>query len=400
VGNDTEADVSAQFQLLIQQGSGLQTAFDSEKAIEPKHIAMIRAWINQALDLIEPAVPPGDIEFNALTQIRQAYSNTTSILPGNTSEHIRRVHAALVRAHEYFRAWCTRDFSQIEPAVRARASHAALDETWRFSRNELLGELKGKQDGRTKRTALLHSYGRMFCWAHSMVKLGNDNDGETLIAEHSLGLAACLRAIFEIFLDVNLLRGDRIKEGPEKFFCFEKVARHKIAQSSLELDKEYKHLNAEQRSQMTAYAGTAPGVEGGIDDLITRLWGLTRKGKPDRPEHWTGMTVIDRVKDIGGDCIRYYQHSYHYCNWSLHSGYIEFLMATEERASLFCALLYLFANEMFRRATEIMIEEFAEFLRVEALKAQLRKVQLRGAHVLWDAAVKAERTPVDKTALG
>jgi hypothetical protein len=398
MGNDIEADVEVQFQSLIQQGSWLQGAFDSEQEIEPKHITVIRNWVNQALDLIEPMVPPGDAEFNRLMQIRQAYSNTTSVLPGNTSEHIREVHTALIRAHEYFLIWCKSDFSRIEPRVRARACHAALDETWRFSRNDLLGLLKGKEDGRTKRTALLHSYGRMFCWVHSMVKLGSDNDGEPLIAEHALGLAACLRAVFEISLDIDLLGGDKVKEGPEKFFSFEKVARHKIARSSLELDKEYKHLTAEQRSQMTAYAGTASGVEGEITGTITKLWGLTKKGKPNRPEHWTGMTVIDRVKNVGGDCVRYYQHSYHYCNWSLHSGYIDFLLATEEGTSLFCALLYAFAKDMFRGATEMMIKEFAEFLQVEVLTDQLKKVQLRGAHVLWDAAVKAERAKLDKTA--
>jgi len=231
-----------------------------------------------------------------------------------------------------------------------------------------------------------------------MVKLGGENDIKTPIAEHALALAACLRATLEIFLDIKLLESGKIEKGPEKFFSFEKVARHKIAKNSLELDKEYKHLTEEQRKQMSAYVGTAAGTEGGIDGLIVELWGLTKKKKPNRPEHWTGMPVIDRVKNLGGDSVRYYQHSYHYCNWSLHSGYIELLMATEENASLFCAHIYSLANEMFLRATEVMIEEFAEFLDVGVLKDQLKKAELRGAHLLWDAGVKAGRTRVDKTA--
>lgn len=398
MGNDAAADVDVQFQSLIQQGSGLQGTFDSEQAIEPKHIAIIRNWMNQTLDLIEPAMPPDDAEFNKLRGIEQAYSNATSVLPGDTSEDIRGFRAALASAYEYFRAWYERDFSQIEPGVRARACHGILDETWRFSRNDLLGPLKGKEDGRTKRTALLHSFGRMYCWVHSMVRLGNENDGEILIAEHALALAACLRAIFEIFLDINLLGCDKIAEGPEKFFSFEKVARHKIAKKSLGLDEAYKHLNDTQRATMRAYGDD---IKDQMDADIVRLWGVIKngknKGKPKRLEHWTGMTVIDRVKNLGGDCVRYYQHSYHYCNWSLHSGYIKFLMATKENASLFCALTYAFANEMFLVATEMMMEEFAEYLDVAVLQNRLKKVKLRGAQILWDAAVKAERNERDDT---
>jgi hypothetical protein len=194
-------------------------------------------------------------------------------------------------------------------------------------------------------------------------------------------------------LDIKLLEYDKIEKGPERFFSFEKVARYKIAQSSLGLDKEYKHLSAQVRKQMGAYADAGKDV----DELIVKLWGVTKKNKPNRPEHWTGMTVIDRVKNVGGDGVRYYQHSYHYCNWSLHSGYTGLLMATEENASLFCAHIFSLANGMFLCATEAIIERCAEFLDASILRAHLKKVELRGAHLLWDAAVRTSRTEGDGT---
>jgi len=233
VNNEAATDVDKQFQLLIQNGVRLQDTFDSEQSIEARHIAIIGTWMNQALDFIEPAMPTADARFHELRKIGHAYSNAPSVLPGDTSEDIAKIRTVLIRAYEYFRAWHRRDFSQIEPGVRARACHGSLDETWRFSRNDVLGPLKGKEDGQTKQTALLHSYGRMYCWVRSMVNLGNENDGAVLIAEHALALAACLRAILEIFLDLNLLARNEIKDGPEKFFSFEKVARHKIAKKSL-----------------------------------------------------------------------------------------------------------------------------------------------------------------------
>jgi hypothetical protein len=52
---------------------------------------------------------------------------------------------------------------------------------------------------------------------------------------------------------------------------------------------------------------------------------------------------------------------------------------------------------MFLLATEMMMEEFAEYLDVAVLQNRLKKVKLRGAQILWDAAVKAERNERDDT---
>lgn len=314
----------------------------------------------------------------------------TNILPGDTSGHIRQIIESLNMAYEYFKTWCNFDWSQIAPENRADVCHRALVETWRFSRIRIIGSLKGKEDGRTKRTALLHSFGRMYCLIKSMVKLGKKDDAGTLIAEHSLALAGCLRAILELFLDINLLAGDIVEKGPEKFFSFQNVERYRIAKNSLQLHEEYHHLREDQITRMNDYAGR----ESDINDCIVDLWGLTRRRNPNRPRHWTGMTVIERVKNLGEDYVRYYQHSYNYCNWSLHSGYTDFLMASKENASMFCALIYSFANEMFMRSTEVLIDEFHQALNVEDLKSELRKVRLRGAKPLWDAAVKAKRGKV------
>jgi len=248
--------------------------------------------------------------------------------------------------------------------------------------------LVGKEDGRTKRTALLHSYGRMYCWVHSMVKLGNGNEGEVPIAEHAAVLGGCLRAILELFLDISLLKWETIEQGPEKFFSFEKVARHEFAKSSMDLDKEYKHLESQLRGTYQEAASRSQE----IDDCIVRLWGVVKngrnKGQPNRPKHWTGMTVIDRVKNLGSDFVRYYQHTYHYCNWTIHSGYLGSIIRTEEVASSFCALAYAFANDMFLRATKHMIEECDDLLDANGLKKQLDRTVLRGTRVLWDAVIR------------
>lgn len=383
MSNYGENEIGDLFQSMISEGSGLLNAFDAEQAIQEKHISLIRGWIDQAISIIEPSMPPDSKEFKKLCKIKERYSSVTNILPGDTSGHIRQIIESLNMAYEYFKTWCNFDWSQIAPENRADVCHRALVETWRFSRIRIIGSLKGKEDGRTKRTALLHSFSRMYCLVQSMVKLGNKDDVGTLIAEHSLALAGCLRAILELFLDINLLAGDMVKKGPEKFFSFQNVERHRIAKNSLRLHKKYNHLREDQLTRMNEYAGGGSN----INDCTVDLWG-------NRPRHWTGMSVIERVEKLGKNYIQYYQHSYYYCNWSLHSGYADFLMASKEIASLFCAHIYNYANKMFTLAIEVLIDEFHQILNVEDLKSELRKVQLSGAQLLWDAAVKAKKGKV------
>ena len=394
MSNSEENEIGDLFQSMISEGTGLHNAFNAEQAIQEKHITLIRGWINQAISLIEPSMPPDSEEFKKLCKIKEMYSSVTNILPGDTSEHIRQMIESLNMAYEYFKTWCNFDWSQIAPENRIDVCHGALVKTWLFSRIRIICSLQGKEDGRTKRTALLHSFGRMYCLVHSMVKLGNKDDVVVLIAEHNLALAGCLRAILELFLDINLLAGDMVERGPEKFFSFENVERHRIAKNSLQLHENYNHLREDQLARMKDYAGGGSDTESRINNRIVDLWGATKRGKPNRPKHWTGMTVIQRVENLGKDYVRYYQHSYHYCNWSLHSGYTDFLMANKEIASLFCAHIYNLANKMFTLAIEVLIDEFPEILNVEDLRSELRKVQLRGAQLLWDAAVKAKKSKV------
>jgi hypothetical protein len=222
-----------------------------------------------------------------------------------------------------------------------------------------------------------------------MVTLGNKDAVQTFAVEHVFALAGCSRAVFELFLDVILLAQEKIENAPEKFFSFEKVARHRVANNSLTLHQQYAHLTDDQ---VKTYATSGPDMKAEIDESIVALWGRTRKDKPNRPDHWTGMPVIDRAKILGDDCIRYYQHSYHYCNWCLHSGYFNALAASEDVAWLVCAHSYNYANEMFLTSTRILMDELHDALEVEALSKELQNVESRGRRIIWDMVVERQQS--------
>ena len=321
--NNAVDEKDALFQNLVREGAELLEAFDAERAIQPKHISIIRGWINQALDLIESVLPPDSTEFARLCEF----------LPGDTSEHILQVLKYLKTAYKYFKV-SDFDWSKIAPEERTGMCYSALAETWQFSRKKILGSLKGKEDGRTKRTALLHSYGNMYCWVHGMVKLGAKSDEGDDIAEHCHTLAGCLRAILEIFLDINLLAKEIIDNAAEKFFSFQKIEQSRVARSLLKLHEESEHLKKEQREKIQKYVDS--GSCEADDICIVNLWGCTKKDKPKRVKHWTAKTVVERAKAMGKESLQFYQQIYHYCNWSLHSGYSVFY-CQQGRCIAFCS---------------------------------------------------------------
>jgi hypothetical protein len=381
--NNTVHEVDNLFQTLIRKGTDIFKGFQAEQAIKPKHISIISNWINQALGLIEPAIPPDSEEFKQLCNIRARYSNATCVLPGDTNLDLSKTLELLNTAYEYFKVWWDFDWSEMDPVERASTCHAMLKELWKFARSEFIGSLKGKENGRTKRTALLHSYGRMYMWIHSMVQLGGgDNKGD--VAEHCHALAGCLRAVYEIFLDINLLSKDIINNGVERFFSFEETHRFRMAKNSLQLHKEFNHLTQNQIESMKPVLHCGERV-----NHIIQLWGKPKKGKPKPPSHWTGKPVIERAKDLGREFVRIYQHIYHYCNWSIHSGYSEFLVADRDRALLFATHVYNMANEILLRSTDVLIKEL-DFLRNKGYESKLEKVSLYGAHLIWRAAVKTQ----------
>lgn len=387
--DSTAPKVDALFQNLIKEGSELLNVFDAERAIRPNHISIIRGWINQALDHIEQSMPPDSPDLSRLFDLRKNYSSVTCILPGDTSEHILQVLECLKTAYKYFKALSGFDWSQIAPEERAGMCYSALAETWQFSRRKLIGSLKGKEDGRTKRTALLYSYGNMYCWVHGMVKLGAKSDEGDDIAEHCHTLAGCLRAILEIFLDINILAKEIIDNAAEKFFSFHKIERYRIAESSLKMHTESGHLRKEQREKIQKYVDSGSCEADDIKECIVNLWGRGKKDKPKRVRHWTAMTVVERAKAMGKEFLQFYQHIYHYGNWSIHSGY-SVLPDSKEVALLFAAHAYQKANEMFLHSTNLLIEELP-FLNAADLASELGKVQFRNEHLFWEAAVKAQR---------
>jgi len=115
------------------------------------------------------------------------------------------------------------DERDIPPQNRACISHEQLRRLVDYVKTELIACLVGKEDGRTRKTAILHIYGRIYMWAQSMVKLDALQD--------CLALAGCLRAILELYIDMELMAANTDLLDVERYFSFQQVEKWKQARA-------------------------------------------------------------------------------------------------------------------------------------------------------------------------
>ena len=264
--------------------------------------------------------------------------------------------------------------TRLAPKVQADIWYRQIKETADFARSKVIGKLVGQEDGRTKKTAMLHIYGRMYAWIGSMAKLDSRNDYQAL--------ASCLRAILELYLDINLLCGEVIENGIEKFFSLADVTKFKTAKNSLRLNREFGHLSRVESIHMEEFINKPPEKETKIRELRKKLWGKTK-----RLDHWSGLSVVKRAEELGNEFMKLYQQVYHYCNWNVHSGYSPFPGGEEDTVHMFVSHAYSSANEMFFSAMEVLNNELG-VLDSKELVQDAKKVQMVSARLYWEESVK------------
>ncbi len=379
---DAIKQVKKDFDILINNGLGLLGAFRDEQNIKPEHISLISNWISEAIDYIKPVMPMNYPKFYEICNIKTTYDSVVHVLPGDSSEHISQVLDCLKTAYKYFEIGSNYDVTKLPPETTARVFYEQIKATRDFAQQNIIGQLIGREDGRTKKAAMLHTYGRIYLWVQSMVALDS--------AKHFPALAGCLRAIFELYLDINLLANEIIKDGVEKFFSFPDVMKVKTAKNSLKLKKEFNCFSDKESLPMEQFLQNPPDKETQVQKLVLGLWGKTRKGKPNKPPHWTGKTVVDRVRDLKNDDIGcLYERTYYRCNWNVHSGYSDFPGAQKDDAHLCVADAYSNANEMFLDATELLNNELS-IIDKEGLRTKIEKVQMVAPRLFWEESVKAD----------
>jgi hypothetical protein len=329
---------------LIDEGQRIQYLPESDKAFHisgPSELAMPTSiakeqWVKKALYAIHNIFPSSIInsDFGEFINIAKSHSTDEQAIFIDHQKDIDVTLTVLKTLLEFFE-WLLVDDSKLKPYQDPNLTFGSLKTMVEYIQNILVPKLIKKEDGRTTKTALLHLYGRIFLLINSLVKLDQFICCQLLVAS--------LRTLFELYIDLILIKYHIIDKDIEKFFSFFDVYKFQTAERLVKLDGEL-NRPLKESSMLKKYLECSQK----IIKKRQELWGKSK------PLHWTGLKLEDRARRANK--LKIFRDVYYYGNIYVHSGY-EGLGTTEKDAHLLCAYAYGFSSELFNESTEILCNE-------------------------------------------
>ncbi len=331
------------------------------------------SWINKSIEYIYSLLPKTiiDSDFAEVANIYESYVGKSQIITSNRKENINKVINVLNVCLSFFEWSIAFDYNKLDAQQKAKLYFDHLEATVLYVQKELISSLMGLENGRTKKTALLHLYGRIFLVAHGIVKL---ND---LGCCHLL--TASLRILLELYIDMLLIKDSVITNDIEKFFSFSKVYEFRSASNLIRIDEKL-------QKPITASSNIGKIVQNSaqINQDADKLWGR----KPKKINHWTDISLEERARRSNE--LEIYRNVYYYGNMYIHSGYLHFPKA-EDEAHLLCSNAYSLSLEIFNKSTKLLCNEIDIIQRKEVIKEVDNIYILHGYFQIWKSLVAASR---------
>ena len=156
-----------------------------------------------------------------------------------------------------------------------------------------------------KEQALMITYFRMFLWIHSITLLKEFRDFQVVVA--------AARAIFELFMDLNLLIGNKIDKTIDKFYAFYDIEKLRIAKELIEFLE--KHPNVEIKAKAHKELLSDAHQVNTIGKLKSKYWSTCKK-----ITHWSGLSIKKRAELLGDEFETIYYRAYPIMSWYIHAG--------------------------------------------------------------------------------
>jgi hypothetical protein len=385
---DTTVAVDKIARPLIAAGEDLlrRTQMDYAKDSElPKDIS---GWIYSAIDELLVIMPEECPEYAEIAEIRSRHADNQSILLPSSGDDIRKVLKDLCIARNHMVTAMKAEWRDIPPENLAHIYYEQHKQSVDYVKSEVVNRLIGKEDGRTRKTAILHIYGRIYMWTRSMARLDGIGD--------CLALAGCLRALLELFIDLKLMNRGTIPDDVEKYFSFERINKWHKAQAIAKNRDTLGLTGDESSSAIDQYIKQGVNEEGTVRTLEQRFWGLDKKGKPRNPAHWTDKPIAKRVELLKDDrsVVEIYDASYYYCNCLVHSTYSD-LTRDANNVHLFNGHLYTLGDQMFLAATRLT-NGVAAGISSEDLETHVEQIHRRSLKAYIGELVRAGRRGTGK----
>ena len=256
-----------------------------------------------------------------------------------------------------------------EPEVSARERVEAFvkgtDAIGKFAEEVMVPILTGQLDLEDRELAVTGLYYRMYLWIKSVISL------DTRL--HFQATATAARALFELLLDLKLLTCDTDGTMIAKFHAFPDVERFRVAKDFVRFSDQNNDIPFEDEHQRKLVR--LPGKESQIEEIVVNHWGRKNNGRPNRPDHWSGMNIRERARRLGPSYEARYLHDYRLGCWSSHSGATNYAGLTAETLETMFGLAHSLAQGYFLEATVICAKVMHISRAVEGFHAMIEELE-------------------------
>jgi Family of unknown function (DUF5677) len=235
------------------------------------------------------------------------------------------------------------EIGQLSVSQRVEAFFKGTDAVRLFAHDVMIPVLCGQLNLNDRELAVIGIYYRMYLRIQSLVALNSSRHFQTAASE--------TRALFELLLDLKLLAGDSDGSMTAKFHAFTEVDRFRVAKQIVDYNAKHPGSGIDDTHQRNLV--TKQGKQQAIDRLASTHWGKTKAGNPQRPNHWSGLTMKERAAKCGSAYEELYIESYPFLNWSVHAGSVNYAGLDKNSIESCFGLCHNIAQRCFLDATAI-----------------------------------------------
>ncbi len=329
------------------------------------------SWIQEGIKFIYSLLPDRIVEcdFTEIGEMHEASGKGSKIVTTTRKTNINAIIKALKICRSFLEWLPSFDEIGLGPEQKAGFYFGPLETLVLYIDKEVVPSVVGLEDGRTRKTALLHLYGRICLLMRAVVRLNHLTCCQLL--------PASLRGLLELYIDSLLIKNSVIENDIEKLFSFSEVYKFRSARNLMRIDREIDRPTHESSVLQSVVENSEE-----ITKRMRRLWGPRA-----RPVHWTCLSLEDRCRRINE--LEIYRNVYYYGNMYIHSGYVAF-PKSEDDAHFLCAYVYCVALEMFSKSTELLCNEVDVEHKAEILRKTTIICLCYGYFQAWKAWVQTQ----------
>ena len=165
---------------------------------------------------------------------------------------------------------------------------------------------------------------------------------------HFQAAAMLARGLFELAVDMRLL--EVTPHGWLKMLAFVDVEKLRSARKIVKFAKSHQTQGAE----ISTFESFIATRENQIDNKQRILWPTLRT-----VEHWSGVKLFDRVKQLGDPFDAIYEAQYPRLSWSVHSGLTGIVNLKAEAFAHMCADAFKLSAEAYCEVLRVIIRRFS-----------------------------------------